>query len=109
MSRNCVLVAQLCQILCDSMIDQEAFLSMEFSRQEYWSGLSFPTPGALPNLGLNPLLLHRQVDSLTEPPGRDQNSGSTRELSAIPNNHLRGIYDVNQREHPTGLPLVSHD
>ena len=82
---------------------------MEFSRREHWSGLSFPTPGALPNLGLNPLLLHRQVDSLTEPPGRDQNSGSTRELSAIPNNHLRGIYDMNQREHPTGLPLVSRD
>ena len=25
---------------------------MEFSRQEYWSGLSFPTPGYLPNLGI---------------------------------------------------------
>ena len=27
---------------------------MEFSRQEYWSGLSFPPPGDLPNLGMEP-------------------------------------------------------
>ena len=33
-----------------------------FSRQEYWSGLSFPSPGNLPNPGLNPGLLHcRQI------------------------------------------------
>ena len=29
---------------------------MSFSRQEYWSGLPFPTAGDLPNLGLNPRL-----------------------------------------------------
>jgi len=28
--------------------------SMEFSRQEYWSGLPFPSPGDLPNPGLEP-------------------------------------------------------
>ena len=28
--------------------------SMEFSRQEYWSGLPFPSPGDLPNPGLKP-------------------------------------------------------
>ena len=32
----------------------QASLSMEFSRQEYWSGLPFPSPGALPDQGLNP-------------------------------------------------------
>ena len=32
--------------------------SMEFSRQEYWSGLPFPSPGDLPNPGLNPGLPH---------------------------------------------------
>ena len=36
----------------------QAPLSKEFSRQEYWSGLPFPTPGDLPNQGLNPGLLH---------------------------------------------------
>ena len=28
--------------------------SMEFSRQEYWSGLPFPSPGDLPNSGIEP-------------------------------------------------------
>ena len=32
-------------------------LTMEFSRQEYWSGLPFPTPGDLPNLGIEPAFL----------------------------------------------------
>ena len=32
----------------------QAPLSMEFSRKEYWSGLPFPTPGDLPNLGIEP-------------------------------------------------------
>ena len=30
-------------------------LSMEFSRQEYWSGLPFPSPGDLPNPGIKPV------------------------------------------------------
>ena len=32
--------------------------SMEFSRQEYWSGVPFPSPGDLPNSGIEPGLLH---------------------------------------------------
>ena len=32
----------------------QAPLSMEFSRQEYWSGLPFPPPGDLPNPGIEP-------------------------------------------------------
>ena len=37
-------------------------ISMGFSRQEYWSGLPFPSPGNLPDPGLNPGLLHcRQI------------------------------------------------
>ena len=30
---------------------------MEFSRQEYWSGLTFPSPGDLPNPGIRPVSL----------------------------------------------------
>ena len=30
------------------------YLSLEFSRQEYWSGLQFPSPGDLPNPGIEP-------------------------------------------------------
>ena len=37
-------------------------LSMGFSRQEYWTGLPFPSPGELPNPGIRPDLLHcRQI------------------------------------------------
>ena len=37
-------------------------LSMGLSRQEYWSGLPFPSPGDLPDPGINPSLLHcRQI------------------------------------------------
>ena len=33
----------------------QAPLSMEFSRQEYWGGLSFPSPGDPPNAGIEPV------------------------------------------------------
>ena len=35
----------------------QALLSMGFSRQEYWSGLPFPPPGDLPDLGIEPMSL----------------------------------------------------
>ena len=35
-------------------VARKAPLSMEFSRQEYWSGLPFPSPGDLPGPGINP-------------------------------------------------------
>ena len=35
-------------------VDRQVPLSMEFSRQEYWSGLSFPSPKDLPNSGIEP-------------------------------------------------------
>ena len=38
-------------------VARQAPLSMGFSRQEYWSGLPFPTPGDLPSLGMEPELL----------------------------------------------------
>ena len=36
-------------------VARQAPLSVEFSRQEYWSGLPFPTPGDLSNLGMEPI------------------------------------------------------
>ena len=38
-------------------MDHQAPLFMEFSRQEYWSGLLFPTPGDLPQPGVKPTSL----------------------------------------------------
>ena len=45
--------------------------SMGLSRQEYWSGLPFPSPGDLPNPGIEPRSPALQTDALTsEPPGK---------------------------------------
>ena len=49
----------------------EAPLSMEFSRQFYWSGYPFPSPGDLPNTGIKPRSPALWVDSLpAESPGK---------------------------------------
>ena len=46
-------------------------LPMGFFRQEYWSGLPFPSPGVLPDPGIEPRSPALQVDSLPiEPPGK---------------------------------------
>ena len=48
-------------------------LSMGFSSQEYWSVLSFPSPGDLPDPGIKPKFPALQADSLvSEPPGKPQ-------------------------------------
>ena len=49
----------------------QAPLSMGFSRQEYWSGLPFPSPGDRPNPGIEPRSPALQADALnSEPPGK---------------------------------------
>ena len=61
----------------------QALVSMEFSVEEYWSGLSFPYPGDLPNPGIEPASLMSPAFSggylTTEPPG-----ASTANLIASP-------------------------
>ena len=49
----------------------QAPLSMGFSRQEYWGGLPFPSPGDLPDPGIEPGSPASEADALTsEPPGK---------------------------------------
>ena len=49
----------------------QAPLSMGFSRQKYWNRLSFPSPGDLPNPGIEPRSPALQADSLpSELPGK---------------------------------------
>ena len=49
--------------------------SVGFSRQEYWSGLLFPSPGDLPNPGIEPRSPALQADALpSEPPGKLKSS-----------------------------------
>ena len=52
-------------------VAHQASPSMGFSRQEYWSGLPFPSPGDLPNPGIEPRSPTLQADALnSEPPGK---------------------------------------
>ena len=68
-----VLVAQSCLTVCDSMdyglpdsfVHGDSPLSMGFSRQEDCSGLPFPSPGDLPDAGIEPRSHALQVDSLS--------------------------------------------
>ena len=65
-----VLVAQSCLTGTPWAIARQASLSMGFSRQEYWSGLPFPSPGDLPDPRIEPRSLALLADSsLTELPG----------------------------------------
>ena len=62
----CSLVAKLCLTLAIPWtVACQAPLSMGFSRQEYWSGEPLPSPGDLPNLGIEPRSLAFQADPLT--------------------------------------------
>ena len=65
-----------CSVVSDSLrphglVAYRGPLSMGFSRQEYWSGLPFSSPGDLPNPGIEPRSSALQADSLpAEPPGK---------------------------------------
>ena len=63
------------KVISDSLqtISRQAPLSMGFFRQEYWSGLPFPSPGDLPNAGVEPGSPALQEDSLSsETPGKPE-------------------------------------
>ena len=68
----CVLVTQSSQTLCDPWTaGYQGPLSMGFSRQEYWCGLTVPSQGVLPDLGIKPRSPALQADSLpSESPGK---------------------------------------
>ena len=52
-------------------VTYQASPSIGFSRQEYWSGLPFPSPGDLPDPGIKPRSPTLEADALTsEPPGK---------------------------------------
>ena len=65
-------VSQSCPTLCDPWtVAHQAPVSVGFSRQEYRSGLPFPSPGDLPDPGMEPWSPALQADALpSEPPGK---------------------------------------
>ena len=73
-------------------------LSMEFFRQEYWSGLPFPSPGDLPERGMEPMSLESPVlvgrFFTTAPPGKPSiNILLINNIVHFPSEH-KGIYPV---------------
>ena len=73
----------MCQLLSGAtatpwMVARQAPLSIELSRQEYWSGLPFPTPGVLPDPGIeHPSLTSFALESrffAIEPHGKSHSS-----------------------------------
>ena len=68
---KCQWLSHVCLLVTPWTGAHQAPLSMGFSRQEYWSGLSFPSPGDLPDPGIEPWPPALQGDSLpSEPPGK---------------------------------------
>ena len=67
-----MLVTQSCSALCSPVdIAHQSPLSTGSSRQEYWSGLPFPSPGDLPDQGIKPRSPALEADFLpSEPPGK---------------------------------------
>ena len=64
-TKSCLTLATPWTVAC------QAPLSMGFSRQEYWSGLPFPSPGDLPDPGIEPGSPALQADSVpAELPGK---------------------------------------
>ena len=76
-------------------IAHQAPPSMEFSKQEYWSGLPFPSPGDLPNPGIESRSPTLQADSLlTEPPGNPLNA------LGVPLNSLGALKHISNSHSP---------
>ena len=92
---------------------------MGFSRQEYCSGLLFPSPGDLPNPGIEPRSPTLQADSLpAEPQGKPKDTGvcnlsllqwifSTQESNQDLLHCRRIFYQLSYQESPT-IELVRH-
>ena len=74
----CCLVTKLSPTLLRPhwTVAHQALLSKEFPRQEYWNGLSFPSPWDLPDPGIKPMSpAFASGFFTTEPPGKPQIDG----------------------------------
>ena len=76
----CVSFSHVWLFVTSRTVACQAPLSKEFSRQEYWSGLSFPSPGDLPDLGTELWSLALQALFTTEPPGKPLNTTCMKDI-----------------------------
>ena len=82
---------------------------MGFSRQECWSGLPFPSPGDLPDPGIEPGSSALQADALpSEPPGKPSNSPTNSPLIAFYiNDTFKCLYFPNVGEQFESRDIIS--
>ena len=85
-----------CSVMFDSLwphgiyIARQDPMTMKISRQEYWSGLPFPSPGDLPDPGIKPRFLALHLDPLlSEPPGKSFRSACL----SVADNRLWGFHN----------------
>ena len=81
-AKSCLILGTPCTGVC------QAPLSIEFSRQEYWSGLPFPSPGDLTDPGMEPGSPELQADSLPSEPKLAFNLTNTNLNSHSPTYYL---------------------
>ena len=85
-NKSLSMCSPLCPTLCDPMDYSPTRLlcPWNFSRQEYWSHLPFPSPGDLSDPGIKPGLPAFQADSLPlEPPGKPGSCPSGFQIMAL--------------------------
>ena len=73
---DCLVAKSCLTLVAPSPVASQAPLSMGFPRQEYWSRLPFPSPGDLPDPGIEPISPTLAGGFFTtEPPGKPLNPG----------------------------------
>ena len=103
-------VVYMCRCVCQSLshvatlCDLMTPLSMEFSRQEYWSGQPFPSPVDLPDPGIKPGSPALQADTLmSEPPGKPNNALNNsihyNPIHIDPQNNENNLYTISTFQH----------
>ena len=71
-----------------SFVAHQVPLSVRFSRQEYWNGVPFPSPGYLPDPGIEPMSLESAGFFTTEPQGKSHPSPKETNFTVIKINSL---------------------
>ena len=92
------LVAKLYSFVTPWTIAHQASVSMGFPRQEYWSGLPFPSSGHFPNPGIEPMSPELQGDSLPLSHQGSPSVGVCKERKRRPPHYV--LLQWREREHP---------